>query len=620
MMRFCILVLVVALAGCSPRAEPPAQAIEHATVLRDKGDFNGAAAVLGAALDAPHLSAGEIKDLQTQLDMLRRLRLDYSFTRDQLYNRLSESMPDLTSGEFFQWINQGRFDWRMIDGKAKFMNTSVANLFYRYPELRSRRVDDHDDVPEQKNRLLISLAIKKAAREEKTPYVLAHYFLNTMDVTVKESAVPTTAKKDGKLIRAWLPIPREYPYQNQFRLITSSTPVLVLSGPESPIRSAYMEQHTIRDSPTTFSITYSYMRSGVWFDIDPGKVCPADLQIPELKKFTSESPHVVFTDKIKELAAKIAGHETNPYRVAKSFYDWIGSNIRYSYAREYSTLGNLSDYCLTNHYGDCGQEAMLFITLCRSRGIPARWQTGWDLFPGYHDIHDWTEIYLSPYGWIPVDPWAGLFATRYCTSLTPAQRRELHDFYFGGLDYYRMAANGDHSQTLNPPKKTLRSDDVDFQRGELETETRNLYFDKYTYDMDVKEFGCPPFAPEDFRDFAAMTDRLARQADPVSAFLWQKMSDDDHVLLKNYEPSGLSLRKAKFALVAALNDLIEIGSPAIYDRDRFAEVQLPPETALLLKKNPSGAELSRLNRLLIEAAYPSELTKSQEQNESAKIN
>jgi transglutaminase-like putative cysteine protease len=129
----------------------------------------------------------------------------------------------------------------------------------------------------------------------------------------------------------------------------------------------------------------------------------------------------------------------------------------------------------------------LFITLCRSRGIPARWQTGWNTFPGAKDIHDWTEIYLPPYGWVPVDPWAGIYATRYCTALNPEERAELRDFYFGGLDFYRMAANSDHSQQLDPPKSTMRSDDVDFQRGELEWRGGNIYFDHYSYKWSVEE-------------------------------------------------------------------------------------------------------------------------------------
>ncbi len=102
-------------------------------------------------------------------------------------------------------------------------------------------------------------------------------------------------------------------------------------------------------------------------------------------------------------------------------------------------------------------------------------------------MHDWAEIYLAPYGWVPVDPWESIFATRYATSLPPEKRRELRDFYFGGMEQYRMAANGDHSQELTPPKKSFRSDDVDFQRGEVECGGRNIYFGKYSYDMAVKE-------------------------------------------------------------------------------------------------------------------------------------
>jgi transglutaminase-like putative cysteine protease len=483
MMRFGTLVLLVILAGCSTeRMDSPDKAISHATTLRERGDFNGAAAMLGDALKAPDLSAAQRKALECQIDVLGRIKQDYSLTKDDLFKKLSNSVKDLTPAEFGQWIAEGRFDSKTIEGRTRFVGSSVSNLFFRYPELTSRRLDKKDDVTEQKSRLEICRAIKRASHNQQTPYVLPHHFVCTMTVTAEKDAAPA-----GEVIRAWLPIPRQYPFQDQFNLISSSSPVKVLAPETSPIRSAYLEQSASKDGSSKFAITYSYTRSGVCFDMDPGKIRPADMQDPILKKFTGEAPHVVFTGKIKELADEIAGAETNPLREARDFYDWIGGNIKYSFAREYSTLTNISDYCLSNGYGDCGQETLLFITLCRSRGIPARWQTGWDIFPGAKDIHDWSEIYLAPYGWVPVDTWAGLFATRYDTALTPAERSELHDFYFGGLDYYRMAANSDHSQKLDPPKQSLRSDDVDFQRGELETGRHNIYFDKYSYSLSVKE-------------------------------------------------------------------------------------------------------------------------------------
>ena len=129
----------------------------------------------------------------------------------------------------------------------------------------------------------------------------------------------------------------------------------------------------------------------------------------------------------------------------------------------------------------------MFMTLCRLNGIPARWQSGWNTFPGAKTIHDWCEIYLAPCGWMPVDPYKGIWAMRYANTLRAEQRREVRDFYFGGLDYHRMAANSDHNQELTPPKQSFRSDDVDFQRGELEWSGHNIYFDQYSYKLELQE-------------------------------------------------------------------------------------------------------------------------------------
>jgi hypothetical protein len=52
-----------------------------------------------------------------------------------------------------------------------------------------------------------------------------------------------------------------------------------------------------------------------------------------------------------------------------------------------------------------------------------------------------------------------------------------------------MAANSDHCGTLAPPKQSHRSDNVDFQRGELEWGSHNIYFDHYSYRLELTEEG-----------------------------------------------------------------------------------------------------------------------------------
>ena len=55
-----------------------------------------------------------------------------------------------------------------------------------------------------------------------------------------------------------------------------------------------------------------------------------------------------------------------------------------------------------------------------------------------------------------------------------------------GLDSYRLIINDDYAQELFPPKRYYRSEPYDFQRGELEWKGGNLYFDKWSYRMNVE--------------------------------------------------------------------------------------------------------------------------------------
>ena len=460
--------------------------IERANRLELQGQFNRAAGVLAGALESKSLPASDRKNLEFELDRLTRIKKDFPYTKEQLFAELKKSVKGLTQQEYDRWIREGRFDSREIDGRRYFMTSSVSNLYFRYPELEARRITPKPMAEFEKARWENCVAIKQAAKAEKKPYVLPKRFHVTMTVTAQANAAPP-----DEIIGAWLPIPRHYPFQTGFELLSTSSPIRHIGREQAPLRSVYLEQPAKKNKPTEFKLEYDYTTHGVWFDIQPDNVRPADPDDLELKQFVREAPHVVFTPEIRALSQQIAGDETNPYPKAKKFYDWIAGEIKYSYAIEYSTIRNISDYCRTKGYGDCGQEALLFITLCRLNGIPARWQSGWNIVPGGKTIHDWSEIYLAPYGWMPVDPYMGIFAMRYATALSAAQRREIRDFYFGGLDQYRMAANSDHNQTLKPPKQSMRSDDVDFQRGELEWNEHNIYFDQYSWKLDWKELKLP---------------------------------------------------------------------------------------------------------------------------------
>jgi hypothetical protein len=112
--------------------------------------------------------------------------------------------------------------------------------------------------------------------------------------------------------------------------------------------------------------------------------------------------------------------------------------------------------------------------MARYAGVPARWQSGWMLHPNSVNMHDWLEVYYEGIGWVPTDQSFG--RGRY----NVIDNDDEYNFYTKGLDAYRWIVNSDYSGEFSPAKKFIRSETVDFQRGEVEWEGGNLYFDKWS--------------------------------------------------------------------------------------------------------------------------------------------
>ncbi|HEV3145698.1 MAG TPA: transglutaminase domain-containing protein [Gemmataceae bacterium] len=64
-------------------------------------------------------------------------------------------------------------------------------------------------------------------------------------------------------------------------------------------------------------------------------------------------------------------------------------------------------WALKNKHGDCTEFADLFVTLCRAKGIPARVCEGYitmEIDKNDSARHNWAEVYLDDFGWVPFDP------------------------------------------------------------------------------------------------------------------------------------------------------------------------------------------------------------------------
>ena len=99
------------------------------------------------------------------------------------------------------------------------------------------------------------------------------------------------------------------------------------------------------------------------------------------------------------------------------------------------------------------------------------------LHPNNKNLHDWGEVYFEGIGWVPVDQSFGL---------NDVEDEDTKWFFLGGNDAYHFIVNDDYSKPLFPAKIYPRSETVDFQRGEVEWQGGNLYFNKWDYFIDVE--------------------------------------------------------------------------------------------------------------------------------------
>jgi Domain of Unknown Function (DUF1080) len=109
-------------------------------------------------------------------------------------------------------------------------------------------------------------------------------------------------------------------------------------------------------------------------------------------------------------------------------------------------------------------------------------------------------------------------------------------------------------------------------------------------------------------DAAAFAAKLTSGSDAVSVYLRGHLQDSVKADLAGYSPSNENAKTVINALAKDLNAVISGAS--IYDKARFGGLVLRAETARLVAAKPGGLELARLNKLLIEDAYPGELAKS----------
>ena len=396
--------------------------------LYEAGDFGRMELVIRRRLDDPCVPEVLKARLRVQLEMAYEIPRAYPYTRAQMLDILQKNVSGFAEEELETLRDDGTLDWRYVNGEVRFKNNALSALLKTRREYALRATDPAVMSGAKASAEQLSAMI---AKMKANGGVRARFELH------EELTVRSDRLTEGETLRIHLPMPIVGAQVKRAELLSASHPVAFLAPEDEPQRTIYFEL------PYEPGMTVS---AEIAYEIDAPYAQPHAREVyAEQPVFDTEElpPHVVFTP--------------------------------------YLTVPNIPEYFLSGLRGDCGVQAITFVTLCRLCGVPAQWQSGLYTKPNSAGHHDWARFYVAPFGWLFADCSFGGSAYR-------AGDLDRWNFYFGNLEPWRMPTCSAFQQEFNPPRRFLRHDPYDNQSGEVESLTRRLYADEYEDDCRVVRY------------------------------------------------------------------------------------------------------------------------------------
>ncbi len=251
------------------------------------------------------------------------------------------------------------------------------------------------------------------------------------------SAVVTGLKPD-QAARVWLPVAHSDDNQED-AIVSRELPAEGKIGHDADYGNEYLylEAKADADGRIPLKIVYHVTRREV--KGDGGKEIKEGAE--RLARYLRADARVPIDGKPLEL---LKGKDVpkDQTAAARMMYDVIDDTLKYGKDKPGWGNGD-SAWACDNRTGNCSDFHSLFMTLARSRGIPAKFEIGFPLpdkrgagdVPGYHC---WAMFHPEGKGWVPVD-------------ISEANKHpEMRDYYFGNLTENRVMFTTGRDLTLVP--------------------------------------------------------------------------------------------------------------------------------------------------------------------------
>ena len=432
---------------------------EDLVKLKWGGDYERLIRVIDRRLSDETLPEALKKRLQLERILAARIPSQYPYSYEEALELLRKNIRDFKDEELETLWEENTADWIYINGRVRFHELFFDNLMKTRDDYGARFLGTLED--NEKNASLLRENVR--LMEEHGGRTIHMRLLTRLSLTPEAEKACM-----GKTAHVYMPLPVEYAQVRNLRLLgfkgAAGEPVSVDSG-SYPQRTARFE--TVIRGGEVWQTEFEFDNETVFRNPDPSQVLASQPSF-----YTGEeAPHIRFTPYLRELTKSVTGGEQNPLLAAEKIYRFITSQVKYSFVRSYSTVEDIPEFTAANRKGDCGFQALLFITMCRIAGIPARWQSGLYATPLTVGSHDWAQYYVAPFGWLSADCSFGGSAFR--------QGDEKRRAYYGAnLDPYRIPYASQFMHSFSKEEEGLRDDPYDNQSGEVFCGGRFLRFGK----------------------------------------------------------------------------------------------------------------------------------------------
>lgn len=226
----------------------------------------------------------------------------------------------------------------------------------------------------------------------------------------------------GKDVHVWLPVPRDNEYQ-RIREVSRTLPAEAREGIEEKYGNRML--HFRLRAPDSREVAFQM----VW-DVERKEVkglaqaAAEALTEPDRKKFLSPDRRVPVDDP-RPLSLLSGPLPTEKLDLARVLYDKVDGHVKYDKSQPGYGEGDVLWVC-DSRFGNCTDFHSLFISLARSKSLPAYFAIGLPLPPNKSEgeiagYHCWAFFHEQDHGWVPVD-------------ISEADKfPSLKDYYFGNL-------------------------------------------------------------------------------------------------------------------------------------------------------------------------------------------